>query len=287
MLKLFFWLLLIANGILFAIQGGILGSGSPEHHEPQRLKQQLQPQALTILPPNSVKLVQPVTAEQLSATPQAESVPVNDAKTNDAKTTAAAAASPPPITPVTALSPPATTPSGPASAANPSSKSEPKVEPGLATIACLEIGNFNGTEARRFESLLDGLNLKDKPTRSSVQDVASHMVYVPSQGSKEGAERKAAELRRLGVEDFYVIPESQPNPALHWAISLGVFKTEEAARAYVRQLSGLGVRNVRVMVRTSGTSKQIYQWRNIDPAIKSALEGLKAKFPAQDMRSCD
>lgn len=285
MLKLFFWLLLIANGVLLAIEGGLLGSNPAERHEPQRLQQQLQPQTLTILPPNSAKLVQPVTAEQASATPQLDNVPASDGKT------AIAAASPSSTTataPVALPKPAITTSPGTAgaAAARSADKPEPKPEPKPASIACLEIGNFNTAEARRFESQLDDLSLSVKPTRSSVQDVASHMVYVPSQGSKEAAERKAAELRRLGVEDFYVIPESQPNPALHWAISLGVFKTEDAARAYVSQLSGMGVRSARVLVRTSGASKQVYQWRNIDPAIKTTLEALKAKFPGQDLRNC-
>ena len=285
MLKLFFWLLLIANGVLLAIQGGLIGGGPPERHEPQRLKQQLQPQTLTILPPNSAKLVPPVTAAQLSATAQADSAPVDDGKTamaapaTSAPANASASTAPPPTAGATTSGTATTT-------AHATDKSLPKAEPKPTTIACLEIGNFNSSEARRFESQLEDLSLSSKPTRTSVQDVASHMVYVPSQGSKEAAERKAAELRRLGVEDFYVIPESQPNPALHWAISLGVFKTEDAARAYVNQLSGQGVRSARVMVRTSGASKQVYQWRNVDPAIKTALEAVKAKFPAQELRSC-
>jgi len=237
MLKLFFWLLLIGNIVLFS--SGYFAASAPERHEPQRQEQQLQPQMLTILPPNSAKLVEPATAEQVAAGNSAA----------DAKTPA-----------------------------------QPELK--ADTIACTEIGNFNSVEVRRFDAQLSALNLKIKPTTASIQEVASHMVYIPSQESKEGADRKAAELRRLGIQDFYVIPDTQPNPALHWAISLGVFKTEEAAKAYIGQLIPKGVRSARIIARTLNTSKQTYQWRNIDPATKAALDELAAKFPAQEVRSC-
>jgi len=240
MLKLFFWLLLTGNVALFATQSGYFSASTPERHEPQRQGEQLQPQALTILPPNSAKLIEPATATQAE--------PGNSASA-DAKTSA----------------PP-----------------EPKVD----TIACTEIGNFNGVEARKFDAQLAALNLKVKPTTASIQEIASHMVYIPSQESKDGADRKAAELRRLGIQDFYVIPDSQPNPALHWAISLGVFKTEEAAKAYIGQLIPRGVRSARIMARTLSTSKQAYQWHNIDASTKAVLDELKDKFPAQEMRNC-
>src|SRR5450830_1022461 len=73
MLKLFFWLLLIANGVLFAVNRGYLGATASERHEPKRMAQQLQPETLTILPPNSEKLVTPArAAEQAAAAAEAD-----------------------------------------------------------------------------------------------------------------------------------------------------------------------------------------------------------------------
>src|SRR5450830_1640348 len=253
MLKLFFWLLLIANGALFAMHQGYLGATASERHEPKRLTQQLQPEALTILPANSAKLVLPAkAAEQASA----------DAAATDKN---AKSADLPP-------SPPA--------------KADSKAEPKPETIACTEIGNFNTVEARKFEAQLAGLNLKTRTVPRSVQEASSHMVYIPAQEGKDGADRKSAELRRLGIQDFYVMPESQSNPALRWAISLGVFKTEEAAKAYIGQLIPQGVRSARIMARNVTSTRQTYQWRDIDAATKASLDSLKAKFPNQEMRGC-
>jgi len=260
MLKLFFWLLLIANGVLFAVNRGYLGAPASERHEPKRMAQQLQPETLTILPPNSEKLV----ASAKAAEPTVAAEPDKNAK------------------PGAEATPPANTRAD----AKPEVKNEAKSAPKAETIACTEIGNFNTVEARKFETQLASLNLPAKSLPRSVQEASSHMVYIPSQDGKDGADRKAAELRRLGIQDFYVIPESQANPALRWSISLGVFKTEEAAKAYIGQLIPQGVRSARIMARNVTSTRQAYQWRDIDATTKAALDGLKAKFPNQEMRGC-
>lgn len=242
MLKLFFWLLLIGNAVLFAMQEGIGAATVAQPHEPQRLSQQLQPQALTILPPNSEKLVMRV---------QAAAEVVQELTKSPPEAMLASA---------------------------------PAVQPEM--IACTEIGNFNSIEARQFEVSLTALNLARKPMVQTIVEAASYMVYIPSQDGKSGAEHKSAELGRLGIQDFYVIPASQANPALRWAISLGVFKTEAAAKAYVGQLIPKGVRSARIIARNLSASKQAYQWHHIDAVTQTALAGLKEKFPAQELRTC-
>lgn len=260
MLKWFFWLLLIGNAALFAMQRGYLGATGSEHHEPGRLTQQLHPETLSILPVNSEK---PVASAQAGRSATAAVATAGDTATT------APADSKPDQTPSPA-----------------SSRSDTRPPAKTELIACTEIGNFNGVEARKFDAQLSGLNLSVRPTTHSVQETSSHMVFIPSQDGREGADRRAAELRRLGIQDFYVMPESQSNPALRWGISLGVFKTEEAAKAYIGELIPKGVRSARIMARTASSAKQVYQWRNITRSTKTALEGLKARFPNQEMRSC-
>jgi len=289
MLKLFFWLLLIGNGVLFALQRGYVGTVSPERHEPQRLAQQLQPQTLTILSPNSENTAPAAKAPPAVATAtqgdapggnsgnSADSADSGDKKDNKENKDKADQGNAAPQMVVD--NPPAPKPDAKAD-----SKANPKAE--VKAIACIEIGNFNSVEVRRFDVQLDALNLPVKASTHNVQEAGSHMVYIPSQDGKDGADRRAAELRRLGIQDFYVMPESQANPALRWAISLGVFKTEEAAKAYIGQLIPQGVRSARIMARNVSTNKVAYQWRNVDPASKAALDNLSAKFSAQEQRAC-
>lgn len=262
-LKSFFVLLLVANAVLFGLLRGYFGAGATERREPQRLAQQLRPEALTVLPANSEKLVVPArTQADTPADTPAAADPATAAP-------AAAATSTAPATPAT----PAATPAQLATAAP-------------AAASCTEVGNFTATDARRFSGQLASLNLGDKLVQKLTQDVTSHMVYIPPQEGRDGAERRAAELKRLGINDFYVIPASFPNPALRDGVSLGIFRTEDAAKAYVGQLIGRGLRSARIIARRSGAGKQVFQLHDLSPEARSALDRIKGDFPDQEVRAC-
>lgn len=149
--------------------------------------------------------------------------------------------------------------------------------------ACVEIGNFLQADLPRIEDRLKQLALGDRQSRTNVQDVASHMVFIPSMGSKEGADKKAGELRRLGVNDFYIV-QDQSN--LRWGISLGVFKTEEAAKAHLANLNSKGVHSARIGARSVSTSKFAYQLRVLNAEEQAKFDRIKADFPAQEVRNC-
>ncbi|MFZ6874954.1 SPOR domain-containing protein [Undibacterium sp. Di27W] len=161
--------------------------------------------------------------------------------------------------------------------------SEPVAEKKAELIACLEVGNFQQTEIARIEERLKTLALGDRQSRINIVDVATHMVFIPSQGSKEGADKKAGELRRLGINDFYIV---QDQSSLRWGISLGVFKTEEAAKLHLNNLSNKGVRSARIGPRSISTSKFAYQLRALSADEKSKYDAIKASFPAQENRNC-
>ncbi|MFJ3057835.1 hypothetical protein [Herbaspirillum sp. NPDC087042] len=246
-LKLFFWLLLVGNVILFGLPRGYFGASATERREPQRLAEQLHPELLSVLPANSEKL-----ASQLRAQPAAASPAVANAAPASAAPTAAPAPAP-----VAAVAP-----------------------------SCTEVGNFSVADARRFSEQVASLNLGDKLVQKLTQDVTSHMVYIPPQDGREGADRRVAELRRLGIGDFYVIPDSFPNPALRSGVSLGIFRTEDAAKAYVSQLISRGVRSARIIARRSGAGKQVFQLHDLSPEARSALDQIKSAFPDQEIRAC-
>lgn len=163
------------------------------------------------------------------------------------------------------------------------SPSEPASEKKPEVIACLEVGNFQQNDIPKFEEKLKSLAMGDRQSRINVVDVATHMVFIPSQGSKEGADKKAGELRRLGINDFYIV-QDQSN--LRWGISLGVFKTEEAAKLHLNNLSNKGVRSARIGPRTVSTNKFAFQFRAMSAEEKSKYDVIKAEFPAQENRNC-
>jgi hypothetical protein len=161
----------------------------------------------------------------------------------------------------------------------------PAQEPAVLT-ACLEVGDFGAAEARRFEARLAPLGLGERLSRRLLggAEPTSHMVYIPSQGSKEAADRKAAELKNLGVTSYFIITDSSP---LKWGISLGVFKSEAAAQTLLAALNKQGVQSARVAARGGQDGKVEFRLRAIDAAISAQVDDIAGSFPAIETRACN
>jgi len=156
-------------------------------------------------------------------------------------------------------------------------------DPGAVVVACTEIGNFNAAEARRFASQLAEVAPTINAKRRDMPEIASYMVYLPSFGSKEAVDKKAEELRGLGITDFFVIQDA---PQIHRGISLGIFKTEDAANAQVAMLAKKGLDGTRIAARNAAAGKVAFQLRALNAEGKDALDKIKISFPHQEIRSC-
>ena len=177
----------------------------------------------------------------------------------------------------------AATTAAPTAAATAASAAPATAAPVEKLLACVDIGNFDPNEARSFRARLAAAKLRSVASQRSVQEVASYMVYIAAENGREGADRRAAELRRLGLSDFYIMPESSP---MRDTISLGLFKTEAAAKAYIGQLISKGVRSARIVERTASTNKVAFRLRNLNAADQAGFAGLAAAFPNQARRDC-
>nr|WP_155455233.1 SPOR domain-containing protein [Massilia eburnea] len=159
----------------------------------------------------------------------------------------------------------------------------PREEP--ATVACFEVGNFQLAEARKFEDRLAPLELGDRQQRHNApgQEISSYIVHIPPQASRAAAEKKADELRALGITNFFVLNESSP---LKWGISLGVFRTEAAAQAQLAALNKQGVQSARVAPRYTSNRELYFQFRDISEDTKARIAKIAARFPEQETRAC-
>jgi hypothetical protein len=157
--------------------------------------------------------------------------------------------------------------------------------PPSPAVACVETDAFTAFDARRFETRLARLDLGTRQTRLTVpfQEVTRHLVYLPPQGGKEGADRRTAELRERGVTNSFVMQDDSP---LKWAISLGVFKTEAAARTEQARLTKQGVANVRVVGRGPQSQRFAYRFRDIDAEIRGRIVEAGRGMPAAVLHSC-
>jgi len=161
----------------------------------------------------------------------------------------------------------------------------PADPPAPQALACVDAGPFAQAEARRFESSLVPLALGARLVRQTTpsQDVTSWLVHIPPQGSKEAADRKAAELRALGVTNFFIMNGDSP---LKWAISLGVFKTETGAQALLAQLNKQGVHTARITPRGPQTTRYTYRLRDLDAETRAKVAAIVQPFEDAEVKDC-
>jgi len=158
-----------------------------------------------------------------------------------------------------------------------------KPPPKPTVVACLELGAFSPAEVSRVQKALEPLALGSRLSQRREEEIASYWVYMPPQRSRFVANQKAAELRKLGVEDFFVVQE---DPKLRYAISLGVFKTEEAARARLEELRRKGVRTARVAPRETSVQKVYFTLRDVPDALVSRLDEVRRAFTGSEVKAC-
>lgn len=157
--------------------------------------------------------------------------------------------------------------------------------PPVAVVACTEVGPLSPADERRFQSRLARLELGEHETHVTVpfQEVTSRLVYIPSQGSKEAADRKAAELRSMGVTNFFIIQGDSP---YKYGISLGLFKSEASAQAMLASLAKQGVRSARIAPRGPVSNRTVYQFRGIDADTRAKIVDIADRYDTADVRAC-
>ncbi len=239
MMRTLFWILLLANVILFAAMrwGGSL-TGETE------------PAALPALNPEKIQLA-------------------GAAKGSVAQQASAAAAG----TPASPVSVAASSPA-PAGAAGGNSASK-------AASLCMEWGEFSGQDLARAADALSGLVPGERVGRREVEYPIGYWVYIPPQKSKAGVAQKVAQLKARGIAEYFVVQE--PGEWQH-AISLGVFKTREAAEKFVAGLRAKDVNSAQVGERNVKLKETVFQLRGLDAAAAAKLAALRRDFPDSNLK---
>lgn len=129
---------------------------------------------------------------------------------------------------------------------------EKAVADAVAPQACVVFAGLSVDQARELTARIAkaGTGFKLSETRSDAP--SSWWVNIPAQGSREGADKKAAELRRLGVDDLFIMQDPGPN---QFAVSLGLYKSEAAATRLLEALKDKGVRSAQITARGAGVTR--------------------------------
>lgn len=169
----------------------------------------------------------------------------------------------------------------------PVATAKPEPPPPPIALKCVEWGSFTIADAPRAEKALEPLALGARLAQRRTEETAGWWVFIPpparTPNARQAALKKAAELRALGVEDYFIVQEEGQH---RWALSLGVFRTEDAARARLAALRAQGVRSAVVGARETVVPKVWLQVKGVDPALEAKLKELAVQSESTELRPC-
>ncbi len=147
---------------------------------------------------------------------------------------------------------------------------------------CMEWGEFSGTDLARAENALAQMKLGDKLGQRTVEYTHGYWVYIPPFKTHAGRVKKIQQLKELGIADYFVVQEKG-----RWmnAISLGVFKTEEAANHYLGELGKKGVKSAKVGERASKLKFTVFVLKQMDAAGTTQLTALQKDYAGSEVKS--
>ena len=133
----------------------------------------------------------------------------------------------------------------------------PARAPLAANEACIETGPLEEARAQRIQEFVAASGGQIRSIPETVEGAGLWMVYTGPLGSAPAAQRRLADLQRLGVSDLYLIQEG----GYRNAISFGLFRSEERARTLMEGLSRNGVQGVQRVRPNPGEPKTAFQLR--------------------------
>ena len=148
---------------------------------------------------------------------------------------------------------------------------------------CLRVGDLAADEAARLEALTAEKHAAFKGVRTANPGSTSYWVFIPPLGSKQEAESKAAELKKLRVPEFFIVQESGPN---NRAISLGLFSSREAAASRLEQLRSKGVRSAKVGERNGKPTSFVIELTGPETQAEALRQTLVEALPDTKLAAC-
>lgn len=151
----------------------------------------------------------------------------------------------------------------------------------VAQTACYEWGIFSDNNLTSAQAALAALSIPYTIKAQSSQEAKRFWVYSPPFRSASEAQKKAAELKSIGVEDLFVVQEAR------WknAISFGIFSDEKLAIHLQKELQAKGVKNVEKALRTQGKTYSSLTLNNLTENNIIEIKKLKPSFPAADLKT--
>ncbi len=150
---------------------------------------------------------------------------------------------------------------------------------------CLEWGPFGDADRLRALADVETLALGKLLTQKRVETTSAYWVFLSPFANKAAADRRGAELRAGGHKDLIVVDTGQQR----YAISLGVFRTEDAANAYLSTVVREGISGAKAGPRQQSVAQTLLVIRDPQMPAVARLRELAGSYPGAEVKigSCD
>lgn len=251
MLRLLVLLLLLANAGYFAWSHGMLapyGFAPAVQSEPQRLAQQVRPEALRIVMPPEA----PAGLISRPGQPRAPVAPEPVAATYSAASSTLITLGP-----------------------------DASAQPAAVATQCLQAGLFNDEQTAVLRSRLQNTLPTGSWAFESGMEPARWIIYMGKYASLDALAKKRGELRQINVS---FAPLN--NPALEPGLSLGNFSTQLDADTELARIARRGVKTAKVIQAQAEVRGQRLKLPEVGPALRTQLEAVESQLLGKTLQTC-
>lgn len=156
------------------------------------------------------------------------------------------------------------------------------VEPPQESV-CIALSDVPQAEADTLERLFAEKLPAFKLSRTAMPGNSSYWVHIPPFKTRREAENKVAELKKLGVKDYFVMQEGGADS---FAISLGLFSTQEAAESSLAALKEKGVRSARLVERPRKSALARIEFQGPEAQAGEMRQTLGQVLPQAEPGAC-
>ena len=145
---------------------------------------------------------------------------------------------------------------------------------------CLEWGPFGDGERARALADVESLALGKLLSLRRAETPTAWWVVLPPFASKAAADRRASELKTSGQKDVVVVESGSQR----FVISLGAFRTEDAAKAHIVELAKQGISGASVGPRQQVVLQSLLVIRDPQQPVILRLRDLAPLYPGAEVK---
>lgn len=155
--------------------------------------------------------------------------------------------------------------------------------PQTVMTSCYEWGTFSDANLENAQKSLAKLNIVANAKPQNAEQAKRFWVYRAPLKTLAEAQKKAAELKAIGIEDLFVVQEEK------WknAISFGIFEDEQLATKLMQELRAKGVKNVEKSLRSNGKSQHSLIFGALSENEIAEINQLKPSFPTAELKEAN